>query len=30
MYGVEIKARDGLTLPAMLTLPVGSANGARP
>ncbi|HSS26772.1 MAG TPA: prolyl oligopeptidase family serine peptidase, partial [Usitatibacter sp.] len=30
MYGVEIKARDGLTLPALLTLPVGSANGARP
>ncbi len=32
MYGVEIKARDGLTLPSFLTLPVGaSTNGeARP
>jgi dipeptidyl aminopeptidase/acylaminoacyl peptidase len=30
MYGVEIKARDGLTLVAMLTLPVGSADGMRP
>jgi dipeptidyl aminopeptidase/acylaminoacyl peptidase len=25
MYGVEIKTRDGLTLPSMLTLPVGAA-----
>jgi len=31
MYGVEIKARDGLTLPSMLTLPLGSsAGGIRP
>ena len=31
MYGVEIKARDGLTLPAFLSLPVGaSAGGPRP
>jgi dipeptidyl aminopeptidase/acylaminoacyl peptidase len=32
MYGVEIKARDGLTLPAMLTLPLGASadGGARP
>ncbi|HEX4779726.1 MAG TPA: S9 family peptidase [Usitatibacter sp.] len=30
MYGVEIKARDGLTLVAMLSLPVGSADGMRP
>ncbi len=26
MYGVEIKARDGLTLPSMLTLPVTAAH----
>ena len=30
MYGVEIKARDGLTLPAFLTLPVGTAQGMHP
>jgi len=30
MYGVEIKARDGLTLPAFVTLPVGSGSGIRP
>ena len=32
MYGVEIKARDGLTLVAFLTLPVGAAskNDGRP
>ena len=30
MYGVEIKARDGLTLVAMLTLPVGSGDGMKP
>jgi dipeptidyl aminopeptidase/acylaminoacyl peptidase len=32
MYGVEIKARDGLTLPSFLTLPVGASSdgGARP
>lgn len=30
MYGVEIKARDGLTLPAFLTLPVGTSDGMRP
>ncbi len=32
MYGVEIKARDGLTLPSMLTLPVGASadGGMRP
>jgi dipeptidyl aminopeptidase/acylaminoacyl peptidase len=27
MYGVEIKARDGLTLPSFLTLPVGASKG---
>jgi dipeptidyl aminopeptidase/acylaminoacyl peptidase len=27
MYGVEIKARDGLVLPSMLTLPVGTSKG---
>jgi len=30
MYGVEIKARDGLTLPAFLTLPVGMSDGMHP
>jgi dipeptidyl aminopeptidase/acylaminoacyl peptidase len=32
MYGVEIKARDGLVLPSFVTLPVGSATrvGPRP
>jgi dipeptidyl aminopeptidase/acylaminoacyl peptidase len=32
MYGVEIKARDGMTLPSFLTLPVGASSdgGARP
>ena len=32
MFGVEIKARDGLTLPSMLTLPVGASadGGMRP
>ncbi|HXF80474.1 MAG TPA: S9 family peptidase [Usitatibacter sp.] len=30
MYGVEIKARDGLTLPAFLTLPVGTSEGMHP
>jgi dipeptidyl aminopeptidase/acylaminoacyl peptidase len=30
MYGVEIKARDGLTLPAFLTLPVGTSDGMHP
>ena len=27
MYGVEIKSRDGLTLPSFLTLPVGASKG---
>jgi dipeptidyl aminopeptidase/acylaminoacyl peptidase len=32
MFGVEIKARDGMTLPSFLTLPVGASpdGGARP
>jgi len=31
MYGVEIKARDGLTLPSFLTLPVGASKaGYKP
>jgi dipeptidyl aminopeptidase/acylaminoacyl peptidase len=32
MYGVEIKARDGMTLPSFVTLPVGASaeGGARP
>jgi dipeptidyl aminopeptidase/acylaminoacyl peptidase len=31
MYGVEIKARDGLTLPSFVTLPVGaSKSGYKP
>ena len=28
MYGVEIKARDGLTLPSFVTLPVGTSKGS--